>query len=97
MRLIALSTLKAFWKRHPDAEQPLLSWHQQVRNADWKSPADVKAEYRSGSILSDGRVVFNIAGNKFRLVVWINYDFFTIYVRFVGTHEEYDEIDAQTV
>ena len=61
------------------------------------APADVKARYGTASILKDGRVVFNIGGNKYRLVVWINYEFFTIYVRFVGTHKEYDEIDAQTI
>ena len=66
------------------------------QNAEWSSPAELKAQYGTASILRDGRVVFNIGGNKYRLVVWINYEFFTIYVRFVGTHKEYDEIDAQT-
>jgi len=68
-----------------------------VLHGQWSSPAEVKALYGSASILKDGRVVFNIGGNKYRLVVWINYKFYTIYVRFVGTHEEYDEIDAQTI
>lgn len=97
MRLIALSTLEAFWKRHPDAEQPLLSWHQQVRQADWPSPADVKADFGSASILRGGRVVFNIAGNKYRLVAWINYPYRVVYIRFVGTHRQYDQIDAQSI
>lgn len=97
MRLIALSTLMAFWKRHPAAEQPLLSWHQQVRHSDWKSPADVKADYRTASVLRDGRVVFNIAGNKYRLVVWINFPYQVVFMRFIGTHREYGKIDAQNI
>jgi mRNA interferase HigB len=97
MRLIALSTLKVFWKLHPDAEQPLLSWHQQVKYAHWQSPADVKADFGSASILRDGRVVFNIAGNKYRVVVWINFPYQVVFVRFVGTHRNYDKIDAQSI
>jgi mRNA interferase HigB len=65
--------------------------------AQWETPADVKAKYGNASILKEGRVVFNICGNDFRLVVWINYEFFTIYIRFIGTHAEYDKIDAQTI
>jgi mRNA interferase HigB len=97
MRVIAKKTLKDYWEREPGAKAPLQAWHAEARNADWSSPADVKAHYRSASILKDGRVVFNIGGNKYRLVVWINYEFFTIYVRFVGTHLEYDKIEAQTI
>lgn len=97
MRLIALSTLKAFWLRHADAKQPLLAWNEHVRHAEWLSPADVKADFASASILQDGRVVFNIAGNKYRLVVWINYPYRVAYVRFVGTHRNYDQIDAQSI
>jgi mRNA interferase HigB len=76
MRIIALSTLKAFLKRNPayaDAADPLMAWYRQVKEADWATPADVKSAIRSASILQDGRVVFNIAGNKYRIVVWINY------------------------
>jgi mRNA interferase HigB len=97
MRVIAKKTLKDFWDKEPDAKPPLEAWHAEAKNAEWSSPADVKAEYGSASILKDGRVVFNIGGNKYRLAVWINYEFFTIYVRFIGTHKEYDEIDAQTI
>ena len=97
MRLIALSTLKAFWKRHPDAEQPLLSWHEHLRHADWEGPTDVKSVFGSANILQDGRVVFNIAGNRYRLIVWINYPYRVVYIRFVGTHREYDRIDAQSI
>ena len=97
MRIIAKKTLKDFWEREPAAKSALEAWHAEAKNAEWSLPADVKANYGTASILKDGRVVFNIGGNKYRLVVWINYDFFTIYIRFVGTHKEYDEIDAQTI
>lgn len=97
MRLIALSTLKSFWVRHPDAKQPLLAWHEHVKHADWLSPADVKADLGSASILQDGRVVFNIAGNKYRLIAWINFPYRVVYVRFLGTHRQYDQIDAQNI
>jgi len=97
MRIISKKTLKDFWKREPAAKPTLLAWHAEAKNAQWASPADVKGDFATASILKDGRAVFNIGGNKYRLVVWINYDFFTVYVRFVGTHKEYDEIDAQTI
>jgi mRNA interferase HigB len=97
MRIIAKKTLKDFWAKEPDAKTALEAWHAEAKNAEWSAPADVKARYGTASILKDGRVVFNICGNKYRLVVWINYRFFTVYVRFVGTHHEYDAIDAQTI
>lgn len=100
MRVIAVSTLKAFWEESPkysDAADSALAWHRHVLAADWKTPADVKRDYRNASVLKDGRVVFNIAGNKYRLVVWINYAYQVIYIRFIGTHAQYDKIDAQTV
>ena len=99
MRVIALSTLKRFWedRKRADAREPLLAWHRHVVNADWRAPADVKREFGTASILRDGRVVFNIGGNKYRLVVWINYPYRVIYVRFIGTHAEYDRIDAQNM
>jgi mRNA interferase HigB len=97
MRIIAKKTLKDFWAAEPAAQAALEAWHAEAKNAQWSAPADVKASYGTASILKDGRVVFNICGNKYRLVVWINYEFFTIYVRFVGTHDEYDAIDAQTI
>ena len=100
MRVIALSTLKAFVNRSPgyaDAREPLMAWYRQVRGANWASPAAVKDAVRSASILKDGRVVFNIAGNKYRIVVWINYPYRVAYIRFIGTHRQYDSIDAQTV
>ena len=100
MRIIALSTVKAFLNRSPaytDAREPVMAWFRQVRGADWASPADVKRAIRSASILNDGRAVFNIAGNKYRIVVWINYPYRVVYIRFIGTHHQYDAIDAQTV
>jgi mRNA interferase HigB len=100
MRVIALSTLKAFWRDHTeylDAEGACLAWYRDTVRADWATPSDVKRQFGNASILRDGRVVFNIAGNKYRLVVWINYPYRVVYVRFIGTHEQYDRIDAQTI
>lgn len=73
------------------------AWYAEARHAEWATPADVKAKYGNASILKEGRVVFNICGNEYRLVVWINYEFFTVYIRFIGTHAEYDDINAQTI
>ena len=100
MRVIALSTLKAFWeatREYTDAKEPALAWYRHTLHADWASPADVKADFGNASILRDGRVVFNIGGNKYRLVVRINYPYRIVYVRFIGTHDQYDGIDAQTI
>jgi mRNA interferase HigB len=100
VRIIALSTLKAFLNRSPayaDAREPVMAWYRQVKAADWATPADVKRAIRSASILKDGRVVFNLAGNKYRLVAWINYPYRVVYIRFIGTHRQYDMIDAQKV
>ena len=100
MRIIALSTLRAFWEEnsgYADATGPTLAWYRQALKADWATPAEVKRDFRNASILMDGRVVFNIAGNKYRLVVWINYAYRVVYIRFIGTHARYDRIDAQTI
>ncbi len=100
MRVIALSTLRRFWEgkaAYSDSKEPTLAWYRHALKADWRSPADVKREFGTASILRDGRVVFNIAGNKYRLVVWINYPYRVVYVRFIGTHVQYDRIDAQTI
>ena len=86
-----------YWQRHQDAEQPLKAWYQEVRAATWQTPADVKAQYRNASLVGDRRVVFNIAGNKYRLVVVVRYRLQRVYVRFIGTHAEYDRIDAREV
>jgi mRNA interferase HigB len=100
VRIIALCTLKAFVNRSPpytDAREPVMAWYRQVRSADWATPSDMKRAIGSASILNDGRAVFNIAGNKYRIVVWINYPYRVVYVRFIGTHRQYDKIEAQTV
>ena len=100
MGVIALSTLMAFWARgalYQDVQQPALAWYRDVLKADWATPTAVKTQFRSASILKDGRVVFNLAGNKYRLVVWINYPYRVVYIRFIGTHRQYDAIDAQTI
>jgi mRNA interferase HigB len=100
MRIIAKRTLRQFWETHPrgaPARTALLVWHSTVEAADWAAPADVKATYGDASILKNSRVVFNVAGNRYRLVARINYPFRVVYIRFVGTHEEYDDIDAETI
>ncbi|NGZ06126.1 MAG: type II toxin-antitoxin system HigB family toxin [Magnetococcales bacterium] len=100
MRIIAKRTLREFWERDPanlDCKSALEAWHALVAQADWQTPADVKNQFRHASFLTGHRVVFNIAGNKYRLVVKINYPYSVVYVRFVGTHYQYDQIDAETV
>jgi mRNA interferase HigB len=97
MRVIAVSTLRAFWERYPDAEQPLEAWYEEATGASWSQPADIKAQYRSASVLKNRRVVFNIKGNDYRLIVAIAYKLQIVYVKFVGTHQEYDAVDAETV
>lgn len=97
MRVIAVSTLRDFWQRHPDAEQPLKAWYEEATSAAWTQPADIKAQYRSASVLKNRRVVFNIKGNDYRLIVAVAYKLQVVYVKFVGTHREYDAVDAETV
>ena len=99
MRILAKKTLREFWGKpaHRDAEQPLRAWHAEAKNATWRTPADVKAHYRHASIVGNNRVVFNIARNKYRLVVEFHYNAGIGYVRFVGTHKNYDRIDVEAV
>ncbi len=97
MRVVAVSTLRNFWERHPDAEQPLKAWYAEATSATWTQPADIKAQYRSASVLQNRRVVFNIKGNDYRLIVAVAYKLQIVYVKFVGTHIEYDAVDAKTV
>jgi len=97
MRVIAVSTLRQFWQKFPDAEQPIKAWVDEASKAVWVQPADIKAHYRSASILKNRRVVFNIKGNDYRLVVAIAFKQSIVYVKFIGTHAEYDKIDAETV
>ncbi len=97
MRIIAKRTLRAFWKRHPKAKGPLEAWHQEVARADWSTPSSLKAQFRSASLLQGNRAALNIAGNHYRLIVKINYPYRIVYVRFIGTHADYDSIDVSTI
>lgn len=97
MRIIALSTLRDFWVKHPDALEPLAAWHAVASRVCWASPADIKAAYRNASFIAGNRVVFNIKGNDYRLVVAMHYNRQIAYIRFVGTHRQYDQINATTV
>jgi mRNA interferase HigB len=97
VRAIARRTLREFWQTHPDSEQALRAWYHDARKADWRSPTDIKRVYANASIAGENRVVFNIKGNKYRLVVAINYSYHVCYIRFVGTHKAYDEVDVVTV
>jgi len=97
MKVIALKTLKDFYLLHPDAEQPLKAWLSEAQKANWTEPSEIKAQYKSASILKSRRVVFNIKGNAYRLVVAVAYQFGAVYIKFIGTHEQYDRIDANIV
>jgi len=97
VRIIALSTLRAFWDKYPDAQTPLRSWYALASRADWRTPADIKEAYRSASFTANSRVVFNIKGNYYRLVVLVKYERGLIFIRFVGTHLQYDKMDVETI
>lgn len=97
MRVIAASTLRAFWERHPNSEQPLKAWYDEAKHATWATPQDIKNLYASASFVENNRVVFNIKGNDYRLIVAVAYRFQAVYIKFLGTHAEYDRIDAATV
>ncbi len=97
MRIISTRVIKEFIRDHPNAKPSFMEWIRVVRNAKWESPADVRADYPSASILSDNRVVFRLGGGNYRMVVVIHYNRGIVYIRFVGTHAEYDKIDPNTV
>jgi len=97
MRISARKTLKDFWEQHADAEQPLKAWFHETRTADWKSFSDFKADYRSADLLPGNRVVFNIKGNTYRLIVRIHYNTNIVFIRFIGTHAAYAKVDATTL
>lgn len=98
MQIIARRTLKEFWDRHPQAEAPLEAWYAQVKSASWQSPADIKREFGSTvDFIADNRVIFDIGGNKYRLIVHVAYRFKRVLVKFVGTHKDYDRIDPEAV
>lgn len=97
MRVIAQSTLRNFWLKHQNTEQQLKAWYQETIKADWSTPGDIKKEYPSASFLQDNRIVFNIKGNHYRLIVKVNYSYKMVWIRFIGTHAEYDKINANTI
>jgi len=97
MRIISRRILREFWEKHPDATIELQTWFHDVERATWNSPADIKTVYQNASIVANNRVVFNIKGNHYRLVVVVIYEHGVVYIRFVGTHEEYDRIDVSTI
>jgi len=99
MRVIAFKSLKLFWENplYSDAENSLRAWYQDAKNANWKNSNEVKAQFKNASIIGNNRVVFNIKGNTYRLVVKIEYDFQFMFIRFIGTHKQYDKIDCKTI
>ena len=97
MRVISRKILRQFWDKHPDSRQPLQAWYVDVKHANWKRPSDIKATYQTASFISNNRVVFNIKGNRYRIIVVIEYRFGMAFIRFVGTHQEYDRLNAETV
>ncbi|MFN4197436.1 MAG: type II toxin-antitoxin system HigB family toxin [Flavobacterium sp.] len=96
-RIFSKNTLKAFWEKHADSEQYLKTWHETVKNADWKTPADIKMIYANVSILKNNRTVFNIKGISYRLITKFNFEKQWEFIRFIGTHSDYDKIDANTI
>ena len=94
MRIIAKKTLREFWKLHKDAEQPLRSWYEIVRKENWINFNEIKSQFRNASIVGNDRVVFNIKGNSYRLVVRIDFNWKVMYIRFIGTHNEYDKLNV---
>jgi mRNA interferase HigB len=97
MKVIAVSALRRFWERHPDAEQPLKAWYDEAKHATWTIPQDIRNRYASASFVGHNRVVFNIKGNDYRLIVAVAYRFQAIYIKFIGTHVEYSRVDAASV
>ena len=97
MRIIALKTLRLFWEQHPDARQALQAWYGDAKRTTWTTPADIRTAYHNASFVGHNRVVFDIRGNQYRLVVAINYAHDSVYIRFIGSHQDYDHIDAVTI
>ena len=97
MRVIAISTLREFWTKHPDSEQPLKEWYVKTCHAKWSSLADMRNDFNSVDYVGNQRYVFNIKGNHYRMVVAVKFTPALVYIRFVGTHEEYDRIDVSTI
>jgi len=97
MRVISRKKLRQFWENHPEARQSLQAWHADIKHANWKKPSDIKSVYQTASFISNNRVVFNIKGNKYRIVVVIEYLFGIVFIRYIGTHQEYNHINVEAV
>jgi len=97
VRIVAKGTLRTFWTKHKDCEEQLKSWYNEVSKTNWNNPNELKKEYPSASILEDNRIVFNIKGNNYRLIVKINYEYKILWIKFIGTHGEYDKINANKI
>ena len=97
MRVIAKKILREFWEKYSDSEEPLKTWYKEALKAAWTKPSDIKEEYTKASILKNSRVVFNICGNKYRLIIEINYKRQWVFIRFIGTHKVYNNIDANKI
>jgi len=96
-RIFAKSPLREFWEKYPESEQYLKTWFDTVKSSDWRNPNEVKQTYANASIMKDSRIVFNIKGNSFRLVAKFNFEKQWVFIRFIGTHEQYDKIDATEI
>ena len=97
MRIISRKKLRDFWQQHPDARSSLEAWYADVKHADWRTPNDIRNTYRNASLVANNRVVFNIKGNKYRLVIAVQYHYGIVYIRFIGSHPEYDQVDVATI
>lgn len=96
-RIFAKSTLREFWDKYPESEQYLKTWFDTVKSSDWKTPNDVKLTYANASIMKDSRIVFNIKGNSYRLVAKFNFEKQWVFIRFIGTHDQFNKIDVTTI
>ena len=97
MRIVAITTLQAFWEKHPDSKAPLQAWYALASRAKWQSPSDIKAAYRNASFVANERIVFNIKGNDDMLVVLVRYRLGQMFIRFIGSHSQYKKIDVSTI
>lgn len=97
MRVIAKKILREFWAKHPDCEQQLKSWFREAERGEWRNTNEIKREYPSASILRNNRIIFNIKGNNYRLIVKINFQYQMMWIRFIGTHKDYNKIDANSI
>jgi mRNA interferase HigB len=97
MHVVSVKPLREFWTKHSDAEQPLKAWFREATAANWTSFDQIKARYRTADVIPGNRVIFNIKGNHYRLIVRIHYNTGRLFIRFVGTHAEYNRIDAETI